>query len=180
MQKEIRATIDDPEAVAGNLIERAGARELDIEEQHDTYYGSIKLYEELDRSFLVRVRRGEGTSRINYKSQVEEGMWEEHKTIVNDPEEADRVFAGMGLDQVLTVQKVRRSFSHEGMHVHVDSVEELGHFIEVKFDPDSHDRQDVVELFESVGVDEDRIIETGYVSELLRRKQSDYADWCST
>jgi len=180
MQKEIRARIEDPVKTAERLIEEAGAREIDIFDQVDVYYGSIDMYGKLGRFFLVRVREEDSRTMINYKSEVEENIWDEHETMINSPEEAKRIFEGMGLDNVLRVQKVRRSYEYEGMHVHIDSINQLGHFIEVKMDMDQHEEDDVYELLEKVDVPRDAVMDRGYVSELLQQEGSEYAEWCST
>ncbi|MDY6778255.1 MAG: class IV adenylate cyclase [Candidatus Nanohaloarchaea archaeon] len=180
MKKEIRAKINDADRVVERLIDEAGADEVDVVEQKDTYFGSIMLYEKLDRSFLVRVREEDSRVMINYKSEVEDGIWDEHETIINSPEEAKEIFDGMGLEQVLVVEKTRRSFTYEGMHIHVDSISDLGDFIEVKMNPEEHTEEEVYTLLETVGVSKDQLREEGYVSELLKRKESEYAPWCST
>ncbi|MDY6770475.1 MAG: class IV adenylate cyclase [Candidatus Nanohaloarchaea archaeon] len=179
-QQELRATIDDPDDVAERLIEEAGAREIDVIEQRDTYFGLIDLYEDLGRFFLVRVREQDSTMMINYKSELEDGMWEEYETIINDPEAAKKIFERMGLDRVLEVSKTRRSYRLDGMRFHIDSIEDLGHFIEVKLDPDQTSVEEAKEVLASVGVEEQDMMENGYVTTLLRRKDSEYAEWCST
>lgn len=177
MQREIRAEITDPDAVAERLIDVVGATEIDITDQVDTYYGSLKLYEKLGRSFLVRVREEDSRTLINYKSEIKEDMWDEHETVVTDSGEAKAIFAGMGLDHVLTVEKVRRSYRYDGVRVHIDSVEGLGDFIEFKVDPDRHDRDDVLEILDQLDIPEDNLQETGYVATLMAKENEEYAEW---
>jgi predicted adenylyl cyclase CyaB len=179
-QKEIRATIDDPNDVAEALIEEAGARELDIVEQHDTYFGLIDLYKKLGRFFLVRVREEDSKVMINYKSEVEDDMWEEFETIINSPDQALKMFEHMGLEKVLEITKTRRSYRLDGMHFNVDSIEGLGHFIEVKMDPDETTEERVKEVLKTAGIESGQFMETGYVTRLLEQKDSPYAEWCST
>jgi len=177
MQKEIRAEIDDADAVAEKLIDVIGAKELDITNQEDTYFGSLKLYEKQGRSFLVRVREEDSRTLINYKSEVKDDMWDEHETVVTDSDEAKAIFAGMGLDKVLTVSKTRRTYRYDGINIHIDSVQDLGHFIEFKIDPDMHTEEEVIEMLDRIGVPEERIRERGYVAVLMARENEEYADW---
>ncbi|MDY6788621.1 MAG: class IV adenylate cyclase [Candidatus Nanohaloarchaea archaeon] len=179
MQKEIRAEIENPDSVAEKLIEEAKVQELDVVEQEDTYFGSIELYEKLDRSFLVRIREEDSRTIINYKSEVEEDIWDEHETVIDSPEETKKTFRGMGLEHVLDVKKKRRSFKKDGMRIHIDSIKNLGHFIEVKLDLEKNEKEDVMELLSKAGVEEDSIIDKGYVTKLLERQNSKYAEWCT-
>lgn len=175
MIKELRIPVEDPEEVAEKLIDEAEAREVDIVDQKDVYYGSIKLYEKMDKPFLLRIREESSKVFLEYKSQSD-GAVERKKILVESPDEAREIFEAIGLEEVLEIEKKRRKFELGRMDVNVDSIDSLGDFIEFRI-PEEDGRAPAESALEAIGKEKEDLTDQSYVSMLLEGEDKKFSDW---
>lgn len=86
----------------------------------------------------LRLRNAEGAHSLNYKSfhYDENGKslyCDEHETILQDGECVQNIFAALDFRPVATVDKVRKSWKYRDYEIAIDSVKDLGDFVEVEY-----------------------------------------------
>ncbi|WP_255149530.1 class IV adenylate cyclase [Halorarius halobius] len=153
-----------------------GAERTDVVRQVDTYYDAPhRDFAETDEAFRIRRehRDGEVSAKLTYKGPLldsESKTREEHETPVGDGEEAEAIVAGLGFTPAATVEKDRECYDFEGFTVTLDSVTDLGEFVEVErevADDIEPARDEAIALMERLGLDPDTSIRTSYLGLLL-------------
>ncbi|MEZ3114428.1 class IV adenylate cyclase [Halobaculum sp. MBLA0147] len=193
MEVKVRA---DHEAVRAELAE-SDAEPLGAVEQVDTYYDAPdRDFAETDEA--LRIRRetvvapepdeyggetdpGEPeptaeteTTKVTYKGplvETESKTREEYETAVADGEALAGVLDGLGYEPAATVEKHRERFALDDYVVTLDTVTDLGTFVEVERET-TRDRVTAVrdgarELLDRLGLDPDEQIRTSYLGLLL-------------
>jgi adenylate cyclase class 2 len=170
----------------------AGAERTGTVTQRDTYYDAPhRSFAETDEALRVRretrrsapsgtVRRGEWdaaaaeTTRLTYKGPLVEAASktrEEFETTVVDGEELAGVLGGLGFEAAYTVEKERERFDLDGYTVSLDSVTDLGEFVEVEREAVEADietvREGAVAVVRDLGLDPDDQIRSSYLGMLV-------------
>jgi predicted adenylyl cyclase CyaB len=162
---EIKAHCRDPEGVRDRL-KSAGARYVGLDRQTDTYFrvrkGRLKLRQGNIENTLIFYRRGD-----------EAGPRPSFVRLYHPPDpESLRELLVAALRVEVVVKKTRHIYFLSNVKVHVDSVEGLGHFLEIEAigDP-GPDIEAVLEqqcrrTMSLLGVEDDVLVDRSY-SDLL-------------
>lgn len=159
-------------------LETLAAEHLVSLRQADTYYDAPhRDFAATDEAVRVReeTRDGDSETRITYKGpKIEAGSKtrEELETTVGDGETARELFESLGFEPVATVRKDREYFTVSGFTVTLDTVEDVGEFVEVETDVETADevepaREAAVELLADLGLDRDDQLRISYLELLL-------------
>lgn len=140
------------ETVKGRLIQ-TGFHEADSSTEVDTYYSRPDV-DYLETIECLRVRRRGGFAEITYKpasntaTHTPDGVTAKNETNVrladaNQAENADALFAAVGMVALARVDKSRTTWRHpqwEEVTVAVDTVAGAGTFVETEVMSTDHDR----------------------------------------
>jgi len=85
----------------------------------------------------LRVRNKEGKFILNYKHFHPENVkqtthCDEFETEVSKPEQLQKLLKSLDFRTLITVRKTRETFRTEGFEFALDTVDELGHFVEIE------------------------------------------------
>jgi adenylate cyclase class 2 len=166
----------DLDAVRARLDE-LGAEPTGDVVQVDTYYDAPhREFAETDEALRVRreTRDGETTARMTYKGplvEAESKTREEFETTVEDGETADAIFEHLGFSPAATVRKDRRFYRYDGYTVTLDTVEDVGEFVEVETETDESGvetaREGAYGVLRELGLDPENQTRTSYLGMLL-------------
>ena len=138
---------------------------------------------EVDDDGADRWERGEGgevntadtSTAITYKGPLVEAASktrEEFETGVSDPEAAAGILDGLGFEPAATVEKRRERWTLDGATVTLDSVTDVGEFIEIELTAvdaagieDARER--AIAALDRLGLDADDQLRTSYLELLL-------------
>ncbi|OAQ53776.1 hypothetical protein HTG_05800 [Natrinema mahii] len=147
--------------------------------QVDTYYDAPhRAFAETDEALRIRSERpedGETETRVTYKGPLvddESKTREEVETAVADGEKTDAILTNLGFEPAATVRKERERFSLEGYTVTLDSVADVGDYVEVETEVESEAeletaREGAYDVLERLGLDPDDQLRTSYLGLLL-------------
>ncbi|WP_226041328.1 class IV adenylate cyclase [Natrinema sp. DC36] len=147
--------------------------------QVDTYYDAPhREFAETDEALRIRSERPEDApdeTRVTYKGPLvddESKTREEAETSVADRETMDAILANLGFEPAATVRKDRERFTLEGYTVTLDSVDDVGEYVEVETDVDGEAeleaaREGAYDVLERLGLDPDDQLRTSYLGLLL-------------
>jgi homotetrameric cytidine deaminase len=164
---ELKAFDPDPEATAARCV-ALGAVDSGVLSQRDTYFRA--------RHGRLKVRVEEGAlggeliayRRDDVREPVESGYV---LAPVAAPDElVEALDAALGA--VVVVSKRRRLFLWDGVRIHLDEVEDLGHFVELEAVlPDAGDfataNAKVARLGRELGISDDALVDRGYADLLM-------------
>ncbi|WP_436343476.1 class IV adenylate cyclase [Natronorubrum sp. FCH18a] len=169
----------DLDAVRTRLEAHDGSRERAIV-QEDTYYDAPhRSFVETDEA--LRIRResnpeaGTDETRITYKGPLldeESKSREEFETAVGDGETMDAVLTNLGFQAAATVRKERERFALDGYTITLDSVDDVGEYVEVERDVETEAelesaREGAYDVLEQLDLDPDEQLRTSYLGLLL-------------
>jgi adenylate cyclase class 2 len=167
----------DLETVRGRLAE-LGADRVDAVRQRDTYYDAPhREFAETDEALRIReeTHDGEGTTRLTYKGpRIDETTKtrEEFETAAEDSDALEGILDGLGFSPAATVEKEREHYAIEGFTVTLDSVTDVGEFVEVEVDVESEGevdaaREEAIALLKRLELDPEASVRTSYLGLLL-------------
>ena len=86
----------------------------------------------------LRLRSADGIYSINYKNwhSGENGKGnycDEYETKVEDSDKAKKIFNAINFKSIVTVNKMRKIWVHKNYEIAVDSVKDLGNFVEIEY-----------------------------------------------
>lgn len=94
----------------------------------------------------LRIRIEGDHASINYKSfdfdeQGRADHAEEHESTITNPDEVRNIFNSLNFSKLVTVDKSRRSWLWNNYEVSIDTIKDLGEFVEVEYkgDPVAHE-----------------------------------------
>jgi len=156
-------------------LEELGAEFLGTVEQADTYYDAPhKNFAETDESLRVRreVVDGEASAVMTYKGpKLDEASKtrEEVETAVGEGDDAATIFESVGFEPAATVHKERDRYRLGEYTITLDTVEQVGSFVEVETEAEDIDaaREGAAEIMRDMGLDPDEQIRTSYLGFLL-------------
>ncbi len=124
-------------------------------------------------------RRGDDTL-LCYKHWHPEGSertthCDELETVLKDPDQVERILKAVDFSELVTVDKTREAFRvGEDFEVAMDTVKELGHFVEIEslrsMGSVEETRERLKELARDLGLDPLRLERRGYPYQLMKKK----------
>lgn len=175
----------DIDAVRGRL-RASGAERVDARRQRDVYYDAPhRAFAETDEALRLRYERpladGIGSKptaadvRMTYKGPLLDAASKtraEHETSVDDGEAAEGILTGLGFEAVATVRKERECWRLNEFLVLLDSVVDVGEFVEIEREVETEAaidaaRDAAVETLDRLGLDADDQIRTSYLGLLF-------------
>ena len=167
-----------------NLIKRInelGAEQTNkLQIQEDTYYVPKHrnfLDEEIVSEWL-RIRKTEKKTNVNFKrwlpiGQENQTHCDEYETSISNVEAMEKIFFALDIKEIVKVRKERSTWLLNGVEIALDSVDNLGDFIELEAKVLNDDveaahklLQDVLKLLDVEVLPRDR---RGYPYQLLNR-----------
>lgn len=144
--------------------------------QHDIYF-CAREYKESGRTkecpYIVRIRRTDQTSILAYKSfQGGDGsFWTEVESDVGNPQAIQSILVNLKQEPYLEIKKSRLSGIIEGIEINIDSIENLGDYIEfeVRTNDENAGRQHLIAFAKQLGLPQDNAVTTGYVQLMEQR-----------
>lgn len=168
----------DLEAVRDRLGSLGAAPEGAVV-QIDTYYDAPhREFAETDEALRIRSERledGDAKTRVTYKGPLvddESKTREEVETAVSDGEKTDAILTNLGFEAAATVRKERERYDLEGYTVTLDSVADVGEYVEVETGVERESdletaREGAYDVLERLELDPDDQIRTSYLGLLL-------------
>ncbi|ELY69533.1 class IV adenylate cyclase [Natrinema versiforme] len=147
--------------------------------QVDTYYDAPhREFAETDEALRIRSERpedGDAETRVTYKGPLvddESKTREEVETSVADREKTDAILTNLGFEPAATVRKERERFSLAGYTVTLDSVDDVGEYVEVETEVEDESeleaaREGAYDILERLELDPDDQLRTSYLGLLL-------------
>ncbi|MGQ3414131.1 class IV adenylate cyclase [Natrinema sp. LN54] len=147
--------------------------------QVDTYYDAPhREFAETDEALRIRSERpedGDAETRVTYKGPLvddESKTREEVETSVADREKTDAILTNLGFEAAATVRKERERFSLAGYTVTLDSVDDVGEYVEVETEVEDESdleaaRDGAYDVLERLDLDPDDQLRTSYLGLLL-------------
>ena len=159
-----------------------GAERVGRVRQVDTYYDAPhRDFAETDEA--LRIRREEAddgsTTRITYKGPLVEAASKtrrEVETGVDDADRLDEILGALGFSPAAVVEKDRERYALDGYTVTLDTVGDLGEFVEIDREATEADLETVREAaaahLRDLDLDPDEQIRTSYLGLLLDAEDS--------
>jgi adenylate cyclase class 2 len=174
-------------------LDAVGASRLRAVTQRDVYYDAPhRNFAETDEAFRIRRERvvdenddggdaSEPVSKLTYKGPLVEKDSKtrvEHETVVDDETEARAIVEALGFEPAAVVEKERTFFELDGYTVTLDTVSELGEFVEIETGVETDGevpaaRNRARKLLKTLGVDPDENIRTSYLGLLFEAGAAD-------
>lgn len=99
----------------------------------------------------LRVIESKDKNYIDMKTRDKFQKWEKFKSLVEKPEEVKTILKEIGCKTSGIFHKTRQSFENEHVRIDLDEIENVGTFLEVKFN--DKDKEKVETLVLSIGID---------------------------
>lgn len=178
---EVELKIEGDHETVRNRLESTDARHLGEVEQTDTYFDAPdRSFAETDEALRLRRERtdaktgddtaGSETIRITYKGPLvddDSKTRKEFETTVGDRAEATRILEGLGYTPAATVEKIRRRYRLDGYTISLDTVSEVGQYIEIEQEvPEERveeAKKGAKELLRQFDLDPESQIQTSYL-----------------
>lgn len=131
---EVKARLKNPDAVRQTLLSRGCVLSEPVS-QHDTVFvGPGVSYDEArPGDIFLRVRETPKGATFTMKQTIANELdCNEAETGITDSEAMKQALATMGYKHTVTVRKTRQTCTCEGYTICLDTVEQLGDFIEVE------------------------------------------------
>ncbi|MDR1032938.1 MAG: class IV adenylate cyclase [Candidatus Nomurabacteria bacterium] len=154
---EYKYPLKNPDAVVGFLDKKA---KLKYEShQVDTYFDSetVGYSKDLENGRRIdqwlRVREEDGKASINFKDygiSDNDGYCTELESDIAEPADVKGIVERMGFLPAAVVDKKRRAYAYKGAEVAVDTVADLGSFIEVEYYGENEDIDQAKKLLEGI------------------------------
>lgn len=177
MEIEVKVKLDSVEKLKKS-IEKLGATWSKTKIQVDTYY---KYHTDVDAvekpgSFILRVRR-DAKNKLTYKAFTDRrGVWEELETVIEDPDQMEKILQKTGFVNVLTLHKKRTSTKYQQFSLEIDEIEELGDFLEAEIIGEDGEKlqAEINEFFLSLGLNSENIDRRGYPEMYFKARGKKY------
>ncbi len=179
MEIEIRAKINNLKKIEQNII-KLGARLIKETKQIDEYFGEISLYQKIGYSFLMRVRDEKNNKFMTYKGaeSKKDGIWEEYEFKIDNIKKAIEMLKAMGLERIIVVNKYRKEYALNDLTICLDVIDGLGSFIEIEsLNNKDFNKKSLKKLMQKLNINEDQVINKGYVTMLLIKNNSPYSKY---
>lgn len=179
MEIEIRAKINNIKNVEQRIV-GLGAELIKQKKQVDKYFGEINLFKKLGYSFLMRVRNEGDKKFLTYKGakSKKDGVWEEYEFNIDNEIMAEDMLKAMGLEKIIKVNKKRIEYKLDGLTICLDTIKDLGYFVEIESQDDNDiDKDKLKKIMNKLNIEENQIMHKGYVTMLLIKNNSPYSKY---
>jgi len=149
--------------------------------QVDTYYDAPhRDFAETDEALRIRreAHADETTTRVTYKGPLVEDASKtrrEVETGVEDGDRLDDILGALGFTPAAVVEKERERYALDGYTVTLDTIADLGEFVEIEREATETDletvREGAVSRLHDLGLDPDEQIRTSYLGLLLNSSE---------
>jgi adenylate cyclase class 2 len=174
---EVELKLRAPHDAVRERLDALGAERVGPVTQTDTYYDAPhRNFAETDEALRIRrERRGdETTTRVTYKGPLIEAASKtrrEVETGVADADCFDDILDALGFSAAAVVEKERDRYALGGYTVTLDTVADLGEFVEIEREVPADEvetvREDAASRLRDLGLDPDDQIRTSYLGLLL-------------
>ena len=146
------------------------------DEEHSAGYYE-PTHRELDSEWL-RVRNQSGTYVLNYKKWVDINYCEEFETIIDNPENFEKILMCMDFRKMGVIDKVRHGYFYKDKYkISFDEVKDIGLFMEIEVKkytlPYADECAELIELLNYFRIDVSKI-ETKRYPDYLKDVEKDY------
>ncbi|WP_251330147.1 class IV adenylate cyclase [Haloplanus pelagicus] len=158
-------------------LKTLGAERVGAVRQVDTYYDAPhRDFAETDEALRIRREAADGTSEtvVTYKGPLVESASKtrrEVETGVADADHMDSILDALGFSPAAVVEKERERYALDGFTVTLDSVDDLGEFVEIEREASEDDREATREAavarLRDLGLDPDDQLRTSYLGLLV-------------
>ncbi|MFH0937213.1 MAG: class IV adenylate cyclase [Candidatus Daviesbacteria bacterium] len=135
---EVKVQIENTKGLLDFLKENG--QFLSEEYQIDTYYSPTHRDFVAPRPIKewLRLRDSSGKFSINYKSFhfEEDGhshFCDEYETAIEDIKQLERILNVLDMKQIVLVDKTRSAWKYKNYEIAIDSVKDLGNFVEIEY-----------------------------------------------
>lgn len=165
MEIEVKVKIGDLPKLKKD-IENLGATWSEPKLQVDDYYKLAADANAVQKpgSFILRIRREKGAKFTIKVLTTRRGVWEEHETGVDNPDELEKILEKSGFVKVLSFHKRRTSTKYKEFSLEIDEIDELGDFMEAEVIGEDGEKlqNEIKEFFLSLKLDPEKIDRRGY------------------
>lgn len=171
IETEIKIKLSKDEFKNIELFLESNAKFLNETKQADKYYQPTyrKFLKDNDEIVNEWLRIGiRGNKKIlNYKNWYNNMYCDEYEVEVDDENNLDKIFKILGLEEIVLVDKVRKTYSYLNKYeIALDYVENLGYFIEIEvknYDDSALKEYDkLLKLAKDLNLNLDNIDKRGY------------------
>ncbi len=174
---EVEVKVPAEHQAVESALDAQGATRRKLVEQTDTYFDAPHR-DLASRDEALRLRRERTGSQeqavLTYKGplvEAESKTREEIETPVESPNRMTDILAALGFSPAATVDKTRCRYDLGDFTVSLDTVTELGEFVEIEAEATEKDieatRKAAIETLTDLGLDADEQIRTSYLELLL-------------
>lgn len=166
MEIELRAKLENGQKLLDSFMGDSRFNLKSKSDEKDVYF---KITSDPERKLVVRIRYSNGSTMLTFKAKATgaDTAWKDVDTVLDDPETLTSILLSCGFEQLVVIEKHRASFSFENFEVNIDSIKDLGWFIEVEGRGDDDAREqvetDIKAFLNSIGITESDIVTKGYV-----------------
>ena len=159
------------------VLEETGFVRADLVLESDTYYTSDHHdFAALDEAFRVRMT-GKRSAAITYKGEKMDNISmtrQELETTVGDAKICRKILEHIGFRPVPPVEKLRQYFHRENITACVDTVTNLGDYLELEIIVETEEKKEaaldkVKEILQTIGYSMQDTTRTSYLSMLLAK-----------
>ena len=152
-------------------IKEIGGELKDVSEISDHYY---KFKHDEKRKLLIRVRRKNGKSFLTFKGEPkgnDDTTWDEWNQEIQNPEILEKLFLDNEVITLINFEKKRYSFRLDKFEIIYDEIINYGNYIEAELidEEKSIALKKLNELFNKLGINEEQIMNEGYVQHYIGR-----------
>lgn len=140
---ELEYKVRADHTAAESHLQQLGATDTGVVTQRDTYFNAPhRDFAETDEALRIRIEthNDSSTASITYKGPLLETTAktrEERETTVGDPSEVTAILDHLGFEPVATVEKHRHRYRLDEFTITLDSVTDVGDFLELEAEADS-------------------------------------------
>jgi adenylate cyclase class 2 len=174
---EVELKLRVPHERVRDRLSTLGAERVETVTQVDTYYDAPhRDFAVTDEALRLRRERGSdaSTTRITYKGPLVETASKtrrEVETSVGDEDRMADILDALGFSPAAVVEKERERYDLDGYTLTLDTVADLGEFVEIEREAADDDldsvRAGAVAILDDLGLDPDEQLRTSYLGLLL-------------
>lgn len=135
---EIQVQIENTKRLSNFLKEKA--RFTNEEHQVDKYFCPAHKNFLKNRPVVewLRLRDSSGKQSINYKNwhHGKDGRThhcDEYETGIENMEQVEKIFKALEIKPIVTVSKIRKAYKYKNYKISIDSIKNLGNFVEIEY-----------------------------------------------
>lgn len=174
MEIEIRAKINqDTSKHIEDKLKDLNALSSGVIQQSDIYF---KHTSDVERNLVLRIRKKDSGSQLTFKSRSKkhDTAWPDVDLSLNQPDELESILRNNNYEEVVKIEKNRKTHNLDSFEINIDDIKNLGCFIEIEKQGSEINREqierDIKKLLLKLGVTEADIIMEGYVPLMIKEQ----------